>query len=52
MTSGCDELQGYLYGKPMSADQFIRFVQELDALLDEAGGLVSGEKEQFASAYR
>lgn len=52
MTSGCDELQGYLYGKPMPADQFIRFVQESDALLDEAEGLVSDEKGQFTSAYR
>jgi diguanylate cyclase (GGDEF)-like protein/PAS domain S-box-containing protein len=52
MRSGCDEVQGYLYGKPMPADQFIRFIQESNTFPDEADGRTSDKKEQLTSVYR
>jgi diguanylate cyclase (GGDEF)-like protein len=30
---GCDEIQGYYFGRPMPAEQFARFLQEQHALL-------------------
>jgi EAL domain-containing protein (putative c-di-GMP-specific phosphodiesterase class I) len=52
MRSGCDEVQGYLYGKPMPADQFIRFVQESNALTDETKDQMSRQtKKQSSCAY-